>query len=81
MAKYYKYTPREIEIYKRERKEAEKGREKKTNNALIALRKQFLITEKESVEFQRKVAHFKKVVKSKPTSDLVNLIQYFLRHD
>ncbi len=76
--KYYQYTPKEIELYKKEKALRESKRVEGTNRALIALRKQNLMFTRADDKLRRKIEHFNKVIKSKPLPVVLKVVNYWM---
>ncbi len=77
MAKYKKYSPKKIDIYKKQ----PVTDDDRYNGALIALRRQFFKFSGNDVRFKAKLTHFNKYVNSKDVAKVANIVQYLLRMD
>lgn len=78
MAKYYMYTPKKLDLYKKQQPVTD---DDKYNTALIALRRQYFKFSGNDVRFKAKLTHFNKYVNSKEVEKIANIVQYLLRMD
>ncbi len=77
--RYIPLTPKEIQLYRRERAIEESQRDDRTNNTLIALRRKNLSIINHNPQFKEKLVRFNSYVKRKEVSELVKVIQYMIR--
>lgn len=75
---YRKFTPQEIATLKRKRIEKEAKREEIENNSLIQLRRKYLITSNEEVQFKKKIISFNNYVSKKKPEEIAKVVSYWL---
>lgn len=76
--KYIPLTPKEIQLYRREKAIQETKREDKTNNALIALWKKNLAVINAYPTLKAKVERFNHYIKNKKIEDIAKVIHYLV---
>ena len=79
--KYYPYSAKEIEIYKKETSPQESYKTELINNSLINLRRKYLFLTSKNDDLKRKTQHFAKVAKSKRLEEIVRVIRYYLEQN
>ena len=79
--KYYPYSAKEIEIYKKETSPQESYKTELINNSLINLRRKYLFLTSKNDDLKRKTQHFAKVANSKRLEEIVRVIRYYLEQN
>ncbi len=74
----YKFTPREVQIYKKERALAESKRVDVTNAILIASRNRNLAQFRTNPKMEKTLDRLNDTVKSKPIENTIKVINYWL---
>lgn len=76
--RYSPFTPKEIDIYKRETSPLTQRKADMTNIALIKIRKNFLDNFNRSANLTGKIGNYNKVIRTKDVTYLVKLIRSYL---
>ena len=76
--RYYPYTSKEIEVYKKETDHKKDRREDFTNLILVMLRKNYLSTIKNEMKLAKTVNKYNHFVKDQEISEIVKVIRNFL---
>lgn len=79
--KYSPFTPKDIDIYKKEVTSVPKDKTNLTNLALIQIRKNYLNNYEQNKKLVNNINHFNKVLKSKDLNLIVKLIKNYLKED
>lgn len=77
--KYSPFTPKEMDLYKKETGSDFKKKTDLTNIALIQIRKNYLDNFVENKKLTAAISHFNRVVKGKDIETLVKIIRSYLK--
>lgn len=75
---YRKFTPDEISLLKKKRIEKESKRADVENNSLIEMRRKYLITSTDEVQFKKKISVFNNYISKKKPDEIAKVINYWL---
>lgn len=79
--KYSPYTPKEIDIYKKETSNSYNNTSNSTNFALSMIRKKFFLDNSFNKSLNSKINHFNKVIQSKDIADIISTIKVILNQN